>query len=76
MPAALPQIQEARADDLEDSISSIAQRVLDEKREKDAKNAENYLSQFQRETDDIVDQTRKMTLSERAEHKYRDDPEE
>lgn len=44
MPAALPQIQEARADDLEDSISSIAQRVLDEKREKDAKNAENYLS--------------------------------
>jgi len=47
MPAALPQVAtEARPDDLEDSISSIAQRVVEEKRVKEAENAEAYMKEF------------------------------
>lgn len=61
---------EPRADDLEDSISSIAQRVVEEKHEKEAKEGQRILKEYAGENSDMVDQPKKMTMSERAENKF------
>jgi hypothetical protein len=45
MPTVAPtSLQQVAADDLEDSISSIAQRVVEEKREKEVVKADNVSS--------------------------------
>lgn len=62
-----------RADDLEDSISSIAQRVVEEKRHGQAEEAEDYMQDFTEKNADLLyaANTRPLTMSERAEQKFK-----
>ena len=55
-PAALPQVAvaEIKPEDLEESISSIAARAMDEKRKGQVKQAENYMEKFNKENSDII----------------------
>lgn len=68
-------IQPARNEDLEDSISSIAQRVLEEKRQSQAQEAEGYMQEFNEKNSDLLfaerDSSRPLTMSERAEQKFK-----
>lgn len=63
----------SRADDLEDSISSIAQRVLEEKRQDQAHEAEGYMEEFNEKNADLLfgSNSRPLTMSERAEQKFK-----
>jgi len=63
------------AQDLEESISSIAQRVIDDNRKSQAKNAKSYMQEFNKENSDVVGESKALTMTERAERKFNDDPE-
>lgn len=68
------EVMTARADDLEDSISSIAQRVLEEKRHGQAQEAEGFMLDFNEKNADLLynpSSSRPLTMSERAEQKFK-----
>lgn len=74
MQVAAEVIQPARNEDLEDSISSIAQRVLEEKRQSQAEEAEGYMQEFNEKNADLLfagSSSRPLTMSERAEQKFK-----
>lgn len=66
-----------KTEELQESISSIAERVMDEKRHDQAQHAENVLQAFSDKLDatEAVDAleaaTRPLTMSERAEKKFK-----
>lgn len=69
-PVGLLQRTEPKPEDLEDSISSIAQRVIEEKQKSQAADAKAFLKDFKNKNSDVVEQVKIISLSENAGKKF------